>query len=187
MYKIILPILLLISSINAQAAIVMSNGDTFSAAFTMESAPNAWKVTDYYWEVFVPLFDNDNSPFSVGIAESTATITLYENTDFTQVVASETQDVSMWMADYGLFLGGFDGAFADHDGSISISFNGLATAEAVLDDIIIRNFAGLLAPSNVAVASITPTVSAVPVPAAVWLLGSAIGALGLFSRRAKNN
>lgn len=177
MNKLVLSSLLISCSLSTQASVILQNGDSYSTAFTMQSMPDFYKLTDNYWESILELVDSANPPYEYN-GSGSVTLTLYENTDYTHQVFSWTEDSSNWMADYGIPFWGNDGLFNDLDGSLTVTYNGAGSAE--LHGIHISNFAGVLAPSNVARTSIYPT--AVPVPAALWLMLSGIGALGFLRK-----
>lgn len=170
MYKLILTSALLFSSFTANSSIVLSNGESFSSSFNLFSEGEAIKPTDFSWDASIL------TSFS-GTAD--VTFTAFENPDLTQSFFSS--DIFGITSDVRSNLGSFDNAFADLNGSFTITNNGANDIE--LTDVIISNFAGSIFPSNIATVTITP--SAVPVPAAVWLFAS--GLLGLTGIARKNN
>ena len=154
MKRIILASLFAFNSTTAQASVVLQDGESFSTSFTMQSYPDIYKLTDNYWESILELVDSSNPPYAYN-GTGSVSLTLYENTDYTNQVFSWTEDSSNWLADYGIPFSGNDSLFSDLDGSLTVTYNGSGTAE--LFGIHIRNYAGSLAPSNVASASIYPT------------------------------
>ncbi len=177
---------LLSISINANSAIILQNGETYSSSFALNSAPEAIMFTDNFWEVIVAIYDRENDPFRLPIINpSSVTLTLFENTNYTNQVYSQTLDTRDWIADYGVLFSGTGGFFGDLNGSFSVSYSG--GNQATLMDIAIRNYAGQAAPSYIAQTVITPTVSPVPVPAALWLFASGLIGLSGFSRFRKNS
>lgn len=176
---------LLSISFNANSSIILQNGETYSSDFTLSSAPEAIKFTDNFWEVIVAIYDKDNDPFKLPIINpSSVTLTLFENTDYTNQVYSQTLDTRDWIADYGVLFSGTGTFSADLNGSFSVSYSG--GNQATLLDVSIRNYAGLAAPSYIAQTTIIPTASPVPVPAALWLFASGLIGLTGFARF-KNN
>ena len=184
MIKTILTAALLSTSLNANSSIILQDGDSYSTSFNLASVAEGNKFTDNFWEVIVGIYDRDNDPFKLPVVNpSTVTLTMYENTNLTNQVYSETIDTRFWLGDYGVLFSDFNTLFTDFNGSLTVTFNG--GTQATLLDITIANFAGTLTPSNIASTYINPKVSAVPVPAAVWLFGSGLLGLAGFSRRRK--
>lgn len=185
MNKYIIVMASILFSLSVNGSVLLNSGDSFSAAFSMENTPDSYKLTDNYWEAFVVLIDSANQPGSTGGDPGEVTFTLFENTDFSNEIYSETADSDYWLADYGIPFWGEQGFFNDFDGSFTVSYVGAGIAE--LFDVSIANFAGELAPSNVAAAYIvangtddTPTAS-VPEPSALLLM--LIGIMPLLFRR----
>lgn len=168
--------IMLLSSIGCNAALILADGESFSASFTLESNGDAFKLTDNYWDILVPIIDSNNPPFSMPSANSSfITLTLFENTDFTSLLFSSTQDTSNWFSDFGLLFFGENNFFEDQDGSLRITYSGLGEA-SFIDNILVANFSGTEAPSNVAFASIVPEPSVqvpnpVPAPVGFALIG----------------
>jgi len=176
---------LLSISFNANSAIILQDGETYSSDFTLSSAPDAIKFTDNFWEVIVGIYDRDNDPFRLPIINpSYVTLTLFENTDFTNQVYSQTKDTRDWIGDYGVLFYGTGGFSGDLSGSFSVSYSG--GNQATLLDVSIKNYAGQAAPSYIAQTVITPTASPVPVPAALWLFASGLIGLSGFARFKKS-
>lgn len=181
MYKSTLAAVLLATSLTANSSIILQDGESYSSSFNLSSTANGSSLTDNYWEVVVAIYDKDNDPFKLPvITASSVTLTLFENTDYSSQVYSQTLDTRDWIADYGVLFGGFNTLFADLDGSFVISYNG--GQQATLLDVAVRNYAGSLAPSYIAQTVINPVASPVPVPAALWLFVSGIIGLTGFSR-----
>jgi len=182
MYKTIATAFLALTSLSANAAVTLGNGESYSSAFELVSYADAAKLTDNFWEVGLGVIDENNQPFSAPTgAPSYVTLTLYENTNFTNEVFSGTQNTRDWMGDYGVYFWGNSSLFTDLNGSFTVSYSGDNNAN--LFEVVISNFAGSLAPSNVASIYIDPTPSAVPLPAAAWLMISGLGVLGLLRRK----
>ncbi len=176
MFKSTLLAALLTISFNANSSIILQDGESYSSNFTLSSAADAIKFTDNYWEIIVGIYDRDNDPFKLPIiTPSSVTLTLFENTNYTNQVYSKTLDTRDWIADYGVLFGGFSSFFTDLDGSFMVTFNG--GQQATLLDVVIKNYAGSLAPSYIAQTVINPVASPVPVPVALWLFVS--GMIGL--------
>lgn len=164
MHKFVLATALLVTSLTANASIELLSGETYSSSFTLVSDGGAFKETDLYWDAGILV--NFAGP------SADATFTAYEDTAGTQEVFSST--IFNLFSGNRRFLGSNQGLFNDFNGSFRITNTGANAIELV--DVIVSNFAGTALPSNVATATITP--SAVPIPAAGWLLGSTL--LGLF-------
>lgn len=184
MYKLILSTALLLTCSATNASVILGNGDSYSSAFSLENTPNSYKLSDNFWDVTIGILDEDNSPFKAPTGNTSyVTLTLFENTDYTNQVFTETIDSRNWFADYGLFFGGQNGLFTDFDGSFTVTYAG--PGQASFSDIQIANFAGQLGPSNVASVILYPTATVVPLPAAAWLFGSGLIALVGISRHKK--
>jgi len=182
MKKTLLTAALISTSLSANSSIILQDGDSYSTGFNLTSVAEGNKFTDNFWEVIVGIYDRDNDPFRLPVVNpSTVTLTLYENTNLTNQVYSETLDTRDWFGDYGVLFTDFNSFFTDLDGGLTVTYNG--GTQATLLDISIANFAGTLTPSNIASIYIDPQVSAVPVPAAAWLFGSGLLGLVGFSRR----
>ena len=185
MYKLIITTTLLLTSLVTNASVILGNGDSYSSAFSLENMPDSFKLSDNFWDVTIGILDTDNDPSKAPTGNTSyVTLTLFENTDFTNQVFTETTDTRNWFADYGVFFGGQNSLFTDFDGSFIVTYTGPGQAEFF--DIQIANFAGQLAPSNVASVIIYPTAAVVPLPAAVWLFGSGLIGLVGISRYKKN-
>lgn len=184
MYKSILSTALLLASFSTSAAVTLGDGDSYSSAFSLENAPNHYKLSDNFWDVTIGIIDENNHPFKAPTGNASyVTLTLFENTDFTNQVFTNTTDSRNWYGDYGLFFAGHDSFFTDFDGSFTIIYSG--SGQADLFDVSIANFAGRLAPSNVASVTLYPSATNVPLPAAAWLFLSGIGALGIARRKTR--
>lgn len=170
MHKFLLTTALLLTSLAANSSVVLLSGETFSSPFTLASVGSAFKETDFNWEAGVLI--NFAGP------SANATFTAYEDTAGAQEVFSSP--IFGLFSGNRRFLGSNQDLFSDFNGSFSITNTGTNSIELV--DVIVSNFAGVLLPSNVATATITP--SAVPAPAAGWLLASTL--LGLFGVRRRN-
>ena len=180
MYKLIAAIAIVFTStltcLNANASVILNAGESFSSAFTLNSDGDKFKVTDFFWDAEVKVFN----PSAFG----SLTLTLYEDTLGINQVYSST---SSWVTGAGAtttsVFGSNDSLFTDFNGSFTLTNTSLRGDSLTLHDVTISNFAGTLGPSNVATTTITP--SAVPLPAAAWLMLSGLGVLGLLRRKIK--
>ena len=176
MYKIIVATLILVTSLTANASVILNSNDSFSSSFTLSSDGGKFKDTDFFWDVFA----------NVSLLSDTSgelTLTLYEDIAGTNQVHSSSASLffSQLNTPFSDLLGGGDnGLFADFNGSFTLENTGSSQIE--LFDVTISNFAGSLAPSNVATTTIVASTTVVPVPAAAWLFGSGVFALFGLSR-----
>lgn len=166
MHKVLFAAALFAASFSAQSSVTLHTGESFFSSFSLISQGNGFKETDFFWDLGALI--NFAGP-SAGV-----TLTAYEDLAGTQQVF--TSPFSILFSGGRSFLGSHETLFEDFNGSFRITNTGADSIELV--DVIVSNFAGDLAPSFVATATITP--SAVPLPAAVWLfLPALLGLVGL--------
>ncbi len=170
MYKLLFAAALFSASFSANSSVSLQTGETFFSSFSLIAQGNGFKETDFFWDLGALI--NFVGP------SADVTLTAYEDIAGTQQVFSS--------AFFNLFSGSrsFSGSgdplFEDFNGSFRITNAGANSIELV--DVVVSNFAGDVAPSFVATATITP--SAVPLPAAGWLLLPALlSVVGLGRKR----
>lgn len=174
MSKVFTLIALLLTSFHANSSIVLNSGESFSSSFNLVSDGERFKVTDLFWEVYAEI-----EVFAFTSGE--LTLTVFEDSSFTTEIFSSTNNLGSFAIDTinERKIGGANPfAFTDFDGSFIIENTGADPFG--IHTITVANFAGSEIPSLAAFATITP--AAVPLPAAGWLLISAIGLLGTFRR-----
>ncbi len=170
MYKLLFGAMLLATSFSAQSSVTLNTGESFFSPFSLISQGDGFKETDFFWDLGAQI--NFAGP-SAG-----ATLTAYEDLAGTEQVF--TSPFSFLFSGGRSFLGSNNALFEDLNGSFRITNTGANSIELV--DVIVSNFAGDVAPSFVATATITP--SAVPLPAALWLfLPALLGVFGLGRKR----
>tara|TARA_R110002073_G_scaffold43636_7_gene121718 strand:- start:200 stop:721 length:522 start_codon:yes stop_codon:yes gene_type:complete len=171
MRKLLLAAALLATSFAANSAVTLHSGDAYFASFSLVSDGNAFKETDLFWDVGALV--NFAGP------SADLTVTAYEDIAGTQQVFSGAFP-SLFSGGRG-YIGSNDDVFSDLSGSFRITNTGTNAVEVV--EVVVSNFAGSIAPSFVATATITP--SAVPLPAAAWLFVPVVAGLLRIGRRGK--
>lgn len=132
--------------------------------------PGGVKLTDYDIKLFYdfnPAFDN--GPVNLGIVDVTAGLNIFSP------LATNAQGSENLM--FGYLAGVPAYPFITPPGGAFTSFNPNAVGE--------YNFAIQVTRAGWNVESVRMDVQVVPVPAAVWLFGSALGLVGVMRRRAK--
>lgn len=134
------------------------------------TGPGGVKLTDYDIKLFYdfnPAFDN--GPVNLGVVNVTSALTLLNP------LATNAQGSENLL--FGYLAGSPAYPFVTPPGGAFTSFNPNATGE--------YNFAIQVTRAGWNVESVRMDVQVVPVPAAVWLFGSALGMFGVMRRRAK--
>ncbi|VAX11740.1 hypothetical protein MNBD_GAMMA25-2156 [hydrothermal vent metagenome] len=168
---------LLIASLilgQAQAALQLSTGDSFSSDFYLLDDGNYFKITDNWWDLLI-----DFTSASFDPATENFNLSVYEGTGLTGASKIFT---SVNSTNINSLYYDFDFNFlADRTGSFLID---QVNGDFSIESVTIATFGGSSAPSNVAVTIVTP--SAVPVPAAFWLFASGLVAcVGLVKRKSQ--
>jgi len=177
MFKKIILAVLLLTTYHSNATVVLNSGESFSSSFFLPDEGEIFKVTDFFWEIHAQM-----SLLSDTSGE--LTVSVFENTDFSSqsfLAPSPINFSSLNTVFSSLIAGGDTPLFTDRTGSFIITNTGTSIIE--LSHIHVSNFAGNTGPTNVAYTKITP--SAVPLPAAGWLMLSTLGILGMFSDKKK--
>ena len=171
MNKILMMIALSVAALSTNASVILSTGDSYSTSFALVSDGDAFKATDNFCDI--------NLSFASGpIASADVHLDLFENPNATALVLSDA--IAFNNFDSFLYVGN-QPFFSDHDGALTVTYTGAGSIE--LNEIFVANFSGTLDPSSVAFATIDPSVSQVPLPAAGWLMLSGLGLLGFVRRK----
>jgi len=169
MIKFLTILTFLLSSFYANASIVLNNGESFSSSFELQDDGEAFKITDFYWEALAEVSRISDAPGEL-------TMTFFNNSN--QFVTPINNPINNPITE--VLAGGFSPIFS-RSGSFTLTNTGTSQLEIFL--VTIADFSGAIQPSNIAIDTITP--SAVPLPAAGWLMLSTIGMLGMFRDKKK--
>lgn len=159
--KFILVVAMMIAcATNSQAAVILKSGESYSGTFELDNTPNSFKLSDFWWDAILEIVDSAAPPFQANSDPGQVTLTIFENMDYTNPIYTASQNSDNWLSDYGLFFGSDDFLAGDKNGSFTVSYAG--NGEATFYSIAIANFAGDLAPSNVARTLIFPEANGNP-------------------------
>jgi len=174
MFKNLFLAALLFTTFNSNASVVLNSGKSFSSSFFLPDNGEIFKINDFFWEVYAEMNLLSDTSGEV-------TLNVFENTDFSNPFFSAPTSINSPSNTVfsELIGGGFSPLFSDRTGSFIITNTGTSIIELV--QVHVANFAGTTGPSNVAYAKVTP--SAVPLPAAGWLMLSTMGMLSIFRHK----